>query len=135
MLTAEWAGAGGATGHPAVRTVADGAPRDPRPLPRVNTRNARDDTPTPRAPGLVGGVERGGPEGIPTHGCHGPWWDAGLLDALAPPVGSEDGLLLRKAAICVAAGHLPQGVPDDAVGSQAHGGQQVYEGNLRGMGT
>jgi hypothetical protein len=54
----------------------------------------------------------------------------GLLDALASPVGCKYSLLLGKTAIGIATGHLPQGVPNDAIRSQAHRGQQVYESNL-----
>ena len=63
----------------------------------------------------------------PTYSRHGPGRDVGLLDALAPPVGREDGFLLRDAAVGIGTGHLTQGVPDDAVGPKAHGGQQVYD--------
>lgn len=44
----------------------------------------------------------------PTYGRHGPRREVGILDALAPPVGSEDGLLPREAAIGIATGDLPQ---------------------------
>lgn len=74
-------------------------------------------------------------QAAPTHSRHGPWWDASLLDELAPPVGTENGLLVRQAAVSIAAGHLPEGVPDDAIRLQAQSHQHIYKGNLGAQAT
>lgn len=109
--------------HPVVRTVAGKPPPGPEPLPSANTEGASTDDHLPQRPSGPGVELDGGAETHLPTAAMALGGDVGLLSALTPPVGREDGLLLRDAAVGIGTGHLTQGVPDDAVRAEGHGSQ------------